>query len=228
MVTNNYRDVSSSVLKSQHIQRRNGSLVVQGVPAIKGIESIKQNPVRRKRPAPLKLPEIRRSEPELEESVKKPFSVVKNIKFSPNILLMIFCLLVVAFFSYYALLWKDEKIDIKPNIDAQIRKRMLEYAAGNSLAIKLPSETPPGNAETFSWLNYTIKKGDSVSKIAADHSLSMDAVIASNNMTNARNLREGEIIRIPNMDGIPYTVKKGVVRKESYNQQTKNHEQNIR
>jgi murein DD-endopeptidase MepM/ murein hydrolase activator NlpD len=37
----------------------------------------------------------------------------------------------------------------------------------------------------------------------------MDAVIASNDIRNARRLREGEELRIPNMDGIPYTVKKG-------------------
>jgi murein DD-endopeptidase MepM/ murein hydrolase activator NlpD len=54
-----------------------------------------------------------------------------------------------------------------------------------------------------------VKKGDSVSKIAAAHSLSLDAVIASNNISNARRLREGETLRIPNMDGIPYIVKKG-------------------
>jgi murein DD-endopeptidase MepM/ murein hydrolase activator NlpD len=64
-------------------------------------------------------------------------------------------------------------------------------------------------AETFAWKSYKVKKGDSVSKIAAAHSLSLDAVIASNNISNARQLREGETLRIPNMDGIPYIVKKG-------------------
>jgi murein DD-endopeptidase MepM/ murein hydrolase activator NlpD len=64
-------------------------------------------------------------------------------------------------------------------------------------------------AETFAWKSYKVKRGDSVSKIAALHSLSLDAVIASNNITNARLLREGETLRIPNMDGIPYIVKKG-------------------
>jgi len=63
--------------------------------------------------------------------------------------------------------------------------------------------------ETFSWQNYKVKKGDSVSKIAVAFSVSMDAIIASNNITNARRLREDEILRIPNMDGIPYTVKSG-------------------
>ena len=63
--------------------------------------------------------------------------------------------------------------------------------------------------ETFAWLSYKVQKGDSVSKIAVAFSVSMDAIIASNGITNARSLREGEVLRIPNMDGIPYTVKKG-------------------
>jgi murein DD-endopeptidase MepM/ murein hydrolase activator NlpD len=63
--------------------------------------------------------------------------------------------------------------------------------------------------EVFAWHSYKVKKGDSVSKIALNFSVSMDAIIASNGITNARALREGEVLRIPNMDGIPYTVKKG-------------------
>jgi murein DD-endopeptidase MepM/ murein hydrolase activator NlpD len=63
--------------------------------------------------------------------------------------------------------------------------------------------------ETFAWSSYKVKKGDSVYKIALDFTVSMDAIIASNDISNARRLREGDTLRIPNMDGIPYTVKKG-------------------
>ncbi|MCL2831664.1 MAG: M23 family metallopeptidase [Treponema sp.] len=63
--------------------------------------------------------------------------------------------------------------------------------------------------EYFAWESYTVKKGDSVSSIAAAHGLSMDAVIASNNLTNAHLLKIGQVLRLPNMNGIPYVVKKG-------------------
>jgi murein DD-endopeptidase MepM/ murein hydrolase activator NlpD len=63
--------------------------------------------------------------------------------------------------------------------------------------------------ETFAWHSYRVRRGDSVSRIAANFSVSMDAIIASNGITNARALREGEILRIPNMDGIPYVVRYG-------------------
>jgi len=79
-----------------------------------------------------------------------------------------------------------------------------EYPAAES------SETMPLDlSEVFAWHSYKVKRGDSVSKIALDFSVSMDAIIASNGITNARSLREGEVLRIPNMDGIPYTVARG-------------------
>ena len=76
---------------------------------------------------------------------------------------------------------------------------------GNSSGEAIPLDL----TETFEWKSYKVKRGDSVSKIAAAFSISMDAIIASNGIKNARALREGEQLRIPNMDGIPYTVKNG-------------------
>jgi len=77
-------------------------------------------------------------------------------------------------------------------------------------SVKDTDETIPLDmTETFAWQSYKVKKGDSVSKIAAAFSVSMDAIIASNGISNARSLKEGETLRIPNMDGIPYTVKSG-------------------
>jgi murein DD-endopeptidase MepM/ murein hydrolase activator NlpD len=63
--------------------------------------------------------------------------------------------------------------------------------------------------ETFSWKEYRVRKGDTLSEIAKNQQLSLGTLIASNGVTNARRLREGEILRVPNMNGIPYTVKAG-------------------
>jgi murein DD-endopeptidase MepM/ murein hydrolase activator NlpD len=73
-----------------------------------------------------------------------------------------------------------------------------------------PSPIPTSlSAEIFEWLPYTVLPGDSVSKIAAEHGLSYDAIIASNSLERANKLRVGQNLRLPNIDGIPYTVKKG-------------------
>jgi len=82
-------------------------------------------------------------------------------------------------------------------------------------SLENPGDVIPGDVipldltEVFAWQSYRVRRGDSVSRIAANFSVSMDAIIASNGITNARTLREGEILRIPNMDGIPYIVKEG-------------------
>ncbi|GHU16948.1 hypothetical protein FACS1894163_07250 [Spirochaetia bacterium] len=101
----------------------------------------------------------------------------------------------------------------EPPEDAGAGRNLAAYAGLSLLGEAAPAEAekniPLDLMEAFAWTNYKVQKGDSVSKIAAAHALSMDAIIASNGITNARSLRIGEMIRIPNMDGIPYTVKNG-------------------
>jgi murein DD-endopeptidase MepM/ murein hydrolase activator NlpD len=70
-------------------------------------------------------------------------------------------------------------------------------------------EIPLDLVETFSWKEYKVRKGDTLSEIATAQDLDLGTLIASNGITNARRLQEGEVLRIPNMDGIPYTVKAG-------------------
>ncbi|MDR1302623.1 MAG: M23 family metallopeptidase [Treponema sp.] len=99
---------------------------------------------------------------------------------------------------------------LEPGVDGGIGQNLASYAGISVPASTVPDEIIPLNlVEAFAWESYKVKKGDSVSKIAVNHALSIDAVVASNYISNAKLLREGEILRIPNMDGIPYTVKKG-------------------
>jgi murein DD-endopeptidase MepM/ murein hydrolase activator NlpD len=145
----------------------------------------------------------------------------------PLLPVMGFCLLVAGAFLFLSwdgdyLSWLHrEVVPVNPGADGVGRYYLAHYAglappaAPASLspeqeAAEASGETIPLDlAETFAWKSYKVKRGDSVSKIAAAHSLSLDAVIASNNISNARRLREGEILKVPNMDGIPYIVKKG-------------------
>jgi murein DD-endopeptidase MepM/ murein hydrolase activator NlpD len=122
-------------------------------------------------------------------------------------------------FSVLGLRWQDMAVFLslphtlspEPPADGEFQQNLASYAGLSPLSAPADSgETIPLDLmETFSWSSYRVKKGDSVSKIAAAHSIAMDAIIASNGISNARRLREGETLRIPNMDGIPYTVKKG-------------------
>ncbi|MDR2966109.1 MAG: M23 family metallopeptidase [Treponema sp.] len=82
-----------------------------------------------------------------------------------------------------------------------------ENRAGNS--VETPPEDPKNDLITFEWQQYRVRKGDAVSSIAQRFGVSVGAVIASNDIRNARTLREGQTLRIPNIDGIPHQVKSG-------------------
>ena len=81
--------------------------------------------------------------------------------------------------------------------------------AGIPVSVTVEETIPLKMVEYFAWESYSVKKGDSVSSIAASHGISMDAVIASNDLSNANMLKVGQNLRLPNMNGIPYVVKKG-------------------
>jgi murein DD-endopeptidase MepM/ murein hydrolase activator NlpD len=121
-------------------------------------------------------------------------------------------------FSVLGLRWQDAAAFLslprqgpEPGADGESRRNLAAYAGlGSFTAAPAPDEVIPLDmTETFSWSSYQVQRGDSVSKIAAAQGLSMDAIIASNGISNARRLRVGETLRIPNMDGVPYTVKRG-------------------
>jgi murein DD-endopeptidase MepM/ murein hydrolase activator NlpD len=69
-------------------------------------------------------------------------------------------------------------------------------------------EIPFDLTDVFTWIEYEIKQGDTVSGIASQYSVSSGSIIALNNTTEAWNIRTGSTLKIPNMDGIPYTVAK--------------------
>jgi murein DD-endopeptidase MepM/ murein hydrolase activator NlpD len=125
----------------------------------------------------------------------------------------------ILFFSILVLNWDNissffpvsHAFTVEIPADGIAERNLASYAGLVPLAAPVETEEdiPLDLMETFSWSSYTVQKGDSVSKIAANNGISMDAIIAGNGIANARRLREGERIRIPNMDGIPYIVKKG-------------------
>ena len=125
------------------------------------------------------------------------------------LLLAATCFLFVADWSWSWVV--PEAPVIKAPEDALFEQDMISYAGllQETQDQEGGEEIPLDMMETFKWQNYKVKRGDSVFKIAQDHAISMDAVIASNGMTNAKRLYEGQELKIPNMDGIPYIVKRG-------------------
>ena len=56
---------------------------------------------------------------------------------------------------------------------------------------------------------YTLQKGDIIGDIAVRTGLNEDTLISVNNVKNTRLLQIGQVLKIPNQDGINYSVEKG-------------------
>ena len=63
-------------------------------------------------------------------------------------------------------------------------------------------------SEPVKFSTYTVKSGDTISGISMNFGLrNISTLIAVNNIDNVRQLRAGQKLTIPSIDGIPYTVK---------------------
>ena len=187
------------------------------------IEAIRQNPAKfsYKKQSSAK-PDYRLSGPKEQNYAVSAKRRLPSIAFPVLPITALFLLGLGALFVAYgegALSWISREV-LSPEKDNGSQYNLALYAGINpaeNAAQSLPGSLSDSNGalipidlmETFTWQTYKVKKGDSVSKIAAAFSVSMDAIISSNGITNVRALREGQTLRIPNMDGIPYTVKTG-------------------
>jgi murein DD-endopeptidase MepM/ murein hydrolase activator NlpD len=61
---------------------------------------------------------------------------------------------------------------------------------------------------TLQYSTYIVNKGDMIGGLAEAFGLNQDSLISINNIKNTRLLQIGQVLRIPNQDGIMYTVKK--------------------
>ncbi|WP_407428238.1 peptidoglycan DD-metalloendopeptidase family protein [Treponema sp.] len=88
-----------------------------------------------------------------------------------------------------------------------VTEEVLEGIAQNSSG----SDTVPvifDENMTVSYSAYRIRSGDMIGKIAENFDITSDTIISVNNIRNSRLLQIGDYLKIPNMPGILYNVKK--------------------
>ncbi|MDR2019669.1 MAG: M23 family metallopeptidase [Treponema sp.] len=169
------------------------------------IAKIKQKPAHIRRRRKLHLPRFKLP------LIKLPWIKPRKLRYSPRTFAVSAAFLTVLTGLLLVLLvlnWRSDA-GLYPGEDMVFRASLASYAGLSPGAAEQEGTIPLDLMETFEWKSYTVRRGDSVSRIAANHALSMDAIIASNSIANAKRLSAGDVIRIPNMDGIPYTVKRG-------------------
>lgn len=75
---------------------------------------------------------------------------------------------------------------------------------------KILTPSSVGLAKAISYQSYKVKSGDTISSIALKFGLTnISTLISVNGIDNVRTLMAGQKIRVPNQDGIVYTISKG-------------------
>ena len=213
------------ILENQQVHRRPKSSFYGSAPygrmyayGSDFIGQIRQKPARVKRRPPPALrpaPEKKADNGHVHRTVYPVPKKSGGLSAISHSLIMSVFIVVFALFAMGALNWQglgQSALDsVKLYPDSLIERDLAGFAGIPSLDVPVEDrDIPLDLAEIFEWKKpYTVKWGDSVSSIALAYGLSMDAIITSNNIKDARRLPAGMELRIPNMDGISYTVKKG-------------------
>jgi len=82
----------------------------------------------------------------------------------------------------------------------------------NEAALALETETLVesfSKPQTLLYGSYTIQKGDIIGDLASNFGLNEDTLISTNGIKNTRLIQIGQVLRVPNQDGIFYKVKNG-------------------
>ena len=97
-----------------------------------------------------------------------------------------------------------------------LSQRIPEFTPMQSLSWDIPhmaeyprlayTDIPLNLTETFAWAPHVVAPGETISGIAVRHAVSQESIIALNDIRETWNLQAGRTLRIPNMNGIPYTV----------------------
>ena len=95
--------------------------------------------------------------------------------------------------------------------DSRLEQDLLSYVSHDNANQGSGGFMIPENAiiSAVSSREYLLKQGDTLSEIAHINGLDVGTLIAFNEIRDVRRIYAGTAIRIPNVDGVPYTVKKG-------------------
>jgi murein DD-endopeptidase MepM/ murein hydrolase activator NlpD len=83
-------------------------------------------------------------------------------------------------------------------------------SAGMDLEVSgVPEPEEYSKPQVLTFTSYTLEKGDMIGSIAAKTGLNEDTLISVNGIKNTRLMQIGQVIKIPNQDGVYYTAKEG-------------------
>jgi len=107
--------------------------------------------------------------------------------------------------------YRLDRISLPDDSRAESAMRLLVTPEPDaSLLAESNSAEIPAIIGAVTYSTCTVRKGDSISAIAARFGLhNIGTILNANNLDNARRIRVGQTLRIPSMDGISYTISRG-------------------
>ena len=130
-------------------------------------------------------------------------------------LTMIICLSGVLFTSYSAPIREDIFIAVQTQEPEAVQTGMGGGYLEDSFSVyeavvPLIEEIPePERPRLLLYSTYSVQRGDIIGELAASFGLNQDTLISINGIRNARLVQIGQVLRVPNQDGILYTVRQG-------------------
>lgn len=117
------------------------------------------------------------------------------------------CLLIPLSFRLSFLTPPQSEIDLPASED--IENAMIQYLIPEEQGLRDLTSGDKKILDSISTTSYTVRSGDTISGIAQRFNLSMDTVISFNNIQDARSLKVGAVLSIPNSSGLKYRVRRG-------------------
>ena len=128
--------------------------------------------------------------------------MVSRMKAAKIFILCILCISLYGLFVFFNLFEKTAKHYDSDN--------GMGGGGDSSLSAELPdSQIEESRMMPLYYKAYAVRQGDMVGTIASAYGVSQDAIISLNKLRNTRTLQIGQVLKIPSIDGIPYTVKEG-------------------
>jgi murein DD-endopeptidase MepM/ murein hydrolase activator NlpD len=94
-------------------------------------------------------------------------------------------------------------------VDARIESVLTGYLITEPIAAAGDMQLHPEIVRKLKISTYRIRAGDTLSEIANRYNLNLDTIISLNDITDARALRAGMKLEIPNSNGLRYRIKRG-------------------
>jgi murein DD-endopeptidase MepM/ murein hydrolase activator NlpD len=120
------------------------------------------------------------------------------------------------FVLFLACLILAEQVKTKkaPSIEDSVGGRevtdfTVDFVSLETTGLSEPEELTQSEPRMLLFSSYTIQQGDVVGEIAKKFGLSVSTLVSVNNIKNTRTLQIGKTLRIPNQDGIFYSIVKG-------------------